>query len=102
MLDLVLLKKIPHSADQPLHHLILPLHHHRQIETRPIHFDAVFSEAVRDVVITLAGIQQRLGRNASDVKTSAAEKFSLHTCSFKSQLSSANGSDISARARADN
>ena len=59
--------------DQQRDDLVLARHHGAKIELDARHLDAVGGESMRRLGEFLGGLQQRLGRDATDIETSAAE-----------------------------
>ena len=74
-LDLALLGKADQAARQPLDHAVLPAANRRRVEGRRAEAHAVRTHRL-GVVDDLGDMQQRLGRDAADVETDAAERRS--------------------------
>ena len=78
--DLVALQELADIIGQVLHHLVLTGHHGRQVEGQLAGFDAVLGKSLFGKVIVLAGVEQRLARNAAHPQAHAAEALLLfHT-----------------------
>jgi len=101
-LDLVLAEQERHAFDVAFDTLILEPEHGRKVESRCSDFDAHFGKGMSGLVEQLGGVKHRLGRNAPDIETGAAEGFllldhrDLHT-----ELRRANRTDVTAGASAD-
>ena len=84
-------------------HLALARQHPAEVEPDiAVHQHAVVGELVPRLLVMLAGLQQRLGRDAADVEAGAAERRPLlHAAHLHAELGGADGADIAARAGAD-
>src|SRR6185436_11936983 len=70
----VLLEQGGDAGRQTLHDFVLPPHHRREVELDPRDLHAVSVEAVLGLGEGFARIEQRLGGNAPDAQTGAAER----------------------------
>src|SRR5262249_18638535 len=99
---LVLLEEETDAVGERLHDLRFAFHHRGQVETEPADADAVIGELVACQVEQLAGIEERLARDAADVQAGAAERGPLVDAGdAHAELGRAQRRDISAGAAAD-
>ena len=75
--DVVFLEQKRNAVGQAFDDAVLALEHRGQIEIDPAELDAVIAEAILGEVKELAGIEQRLARDAADVEAGAAERALL-------------------------
>src|SRR6185437_5073971 len=102
VVDLVLLEQELDAARVLADHLVLARHQRLQIELDAGDLDAMLGERVLRLGIFLRGLQQRLGRDATDIETSAAETAALLDAGgTEAQLRCADGGDVAAGAAAD-
>jgi hypothetical protein len=78
--DLVRLEQLRHAAGELLDDLVLAADEGRHVDARVVGTDAVHVEVVREVVELLGRIEQRLGRDATDVEAGAAECLPCRPC----------------------
>ena len=69
--DLVFLQQEGNAADIGVDHVLLVLHHRRQIELGLVHLDAQLLKTVVGLFEHFGRVQQRLGRDAADVEAGA-------------------------------
>ena len=101
-LDLVLLEQAVDAAGQGLHDRVLARQHLGHIGLHLGERDAVAIEAVFGLVIQLARLEQRLGRNAAHAQACATETvFLLDARHRQTKLSGADRSDVAAGTGAD-
>ena len=99
--DLVLLQQERDAVDIALNALVLEGEHGGKVEAR-LHLDAHGGEAVAGLGVSLAGMQQRLGRDAADIEAGAAMGGALlHHRDLHAELRGADGADIAAGSGAD-
>jgi hypothetical protein len=70
--DLVLLEQIQDAVVVLADHFVLAREHPRHVDRKTIDVDAVLGESVAGVLEILGRLQQRLGRNASDIGAGSA------------------------------
>ena len=100
-IDLVFLQQEIDALDVALHRLILEAEHRWKIELR-LHPDAKMRKIMARLSEALRSVKQRLGWDAADVEASAAMGGAfLDDCDFHSELSGADGANITAGAGAD-
>jgi hypothetical protein len=100
--DLVLLEQELHALGVGGHHLALAGLHAGEIELDLADLDPVILEGMGGLVKILGGLQQRLGGDAADIETGAAQRRALLDAGdLESQLGGADGADIAARPRPD-
>ena len=106
--DLVGLEQLGDAAGELFHHAVLAFDHGRHVDRCALDGDAVLGELVLDVVVVLARIQQRLGRDAAHVQAGAAggglavlAEGGVHAGRFQAELRGADGRDVAAGAAAD-
>ena len=106
--DLVLLEQVEDAIVVLLDHLVLAAEHLRHIDAQVVQADAVIGESVPGVLEVLAGLQQRLARDAADVGAGAARCRAalgvlplVDAGGVQAELCGADGGDVAAGAAAD-
>ena len=100
-LGLVLLEQKLDALGEFAHHLVLVRHHGGKIE-RHLRLDAELGEFLARLLEALAGVQQRLGRDAADIEAGAAEASALVDASrFEAKLAQPDRGVVAAGSAAD-
>ena len=100
--DLVPLEQEGDALDVAVDALVLEPHHAGKIELRRPDLDAHAGEGVGGLLVKFGGMQQRLGGNAPDIETGAAEgRALLDERGLEAELRRANGAHIAAGSGAD-
>src|SRR5512147_99724 len=72
--DLVLLEQVQDAVVVLLDHAVLAGKHLRQVETQALDLDTVGSKVVAGLLVVFRRLQQRLGRNAADIRAGPARR----------------------------
>jgi hypothetical protein len=102
--DAIFLEEERDAVRVGLHHLVLALHHLREVEVDFGQDDAVAGRLVLGLVEELAGIEQGLAGDAADVEAGAAERLVLALVDagdFLAELGRPDRGDVPARPAAD-
>ena len=100
--DAVFLKEMRDSARERLDGAVFCLHDLLEVELDASNFDAARFEVFVRHVVKVRILQKRLGWNAADVQTRAAESVSLFDAnSLEAELSSLDGGYVAAGTAAD-
>ena len=101
-LDLALLREADEAARQSLDHAVLPAANGRRVEGRRAEAHAVRTHRL-GVIDDLGDMQERLGRDAADVETDAAERRArVDQNDVLPQIGGAEGGGVAARTGAQN
>lgn len=107
--DLVFLEQVKDTVVVLLDDLVFASDQGIEIEFDIVHLDAVFGKAGIDLVVMLGRLQQRLGRNTSDVSASAARSRlagiigpGVDTRNIHAQLGGTNRGNVPTRPCTDN
>src|SRR5262249_47014157 len=76
-LDFVLLEQERDALDVAVNPLVLELHHRGEVELGRSDADSHLAELVACSLVEPGGVEERLGRDAADVKAGAAERLAL-------------------------
>ena len=102
IVHLVLAQQELDALGEVAHHLVLAPHHSRQVDRHFARLDAVLGEHMGCLVVELGRMQERLGRDAADVKARAAERAARFDAGrAHAQLRSTDGRHITAGTAAD-
>ena len=101
--DLVFLEQENDAVVILLHDLVLAAQHFAQIERQAVYLDAVVGEGMARVIVVFRRLQQRLGRDAADIRTGAPQRWLaigalpvVDAGGSEPQLRRADGGDIAA------
>mmetsp|Transcript_6430 Transcript_6430/g.14612 ORF Transcript_6430/g.14612 Transcript_6430/m.14612 type:complete len:483 (+) Transcript_6430:49-1497(+) len=95
---LVLLEESLNTRREPRDGVILGLHHALDADADVADGDSVLVEVVLSVVVVVAGVEQRLGRDAPDVQARSSERASSFDARhLHSELSRLDGCDVPSR-----
>ena len=104
----VLLEQVQDAVVVLLHHFVFAADHLRHIDAQVVQADAVLGKGVAGVFEVLAGLQQRLARDAADVGAGAAGRGAalvvlplINAGDIHAQLRRADRADVAAGAGAD-